>query len=113
LDNRKGELTMLKQTALAATLALTAFPALAELEAHPGNHWNQGGTVYVSCFRGPWELVYWDRPEGVFVESLVEVGYDYTNALAIATRVCRDQTFVGHPELLRAEMERIIADAPH
>lgn len=103
---------MMKRATLAAVLALWGGQSMAELQAHPGNHWNQGGIVYVSCFRGPWREVIWDRPEGIFVDSLVAVGYDFTNAMAIATRVCRDITLVDNNEALRLEMVRIIGEAP-
>ncbi len=104
---------MLNKTLLALTLATLAGPTLAETEAHPGNHWNQGGVVHVSCFRGPWREVIWDRPQGIFIDSLVQVGYDFPSALAIATRLCRDITYVGDDAAIKAEMERIIAEAPH
>jgi len=103
---------MMMRAGLAVVLAIWGSQSMAELEAHPGNHWNQGGTVYVSCYRGPWRDVIWDRPEAIFVDSLVSVGYDYTNALAIATRVCRDITVVGNDEAMRLEMVRIIREAP-
>jgi hypothetical protein len=103
---------MMKFAPLAIAMTVTAGPALAELDALAGNYWNEGGVVTVSCFRGPWELVYWDKPEGIFIDSLVNVGYDYPSALAIATRICREQALVGRPDLMKAEMERIIAEAP-
>lgn len=103
---------MLKRAVLAAVVAMTGGQALAQAEAHPGNHWNRGGTVYVSCYRGPWHDVIWDRPEAVFTESLVDVGYDYPSALAIATRICRDITLVGDNAALKAAMEQIIDEAP-
>jgi hypothetical protein len=104
---------MYKQLVLAAALAVSGGQAMAQLQAAPGNHWNQGGVVTVSCFRGPWRGVIWDRPEAIFTESLVAVGYDYTNAFAIANRICRDQGLVGNQAALKAAMEAIIADAPH
>lgn len=67
----------------------------------------QGGTIVVSCFRGPWKEVIWDRPNSNFVDSLVAIGYDYPNAHAIAERVCRDDELVNNPEGLKAEMRRI------
>lgn len=103
---------MMMRACLAAVVAIWGSQSMAQLEAVPGNHWNQGGTVYVSCYRGPWTDVIWDRPEAIFVDSLVSVGYDYTNALAIATRVCRDITLVGSNAALKAEMERIINQSP-
>ena len=55
----------------------------------------------------------WDRPEPVFTESLVAVGYDYANAYAIANRICRDPALVDNNAALKAAMEDIIAKAPH
>ncbi len=98
-----------------AGLAFVVMGSVAQadgLEQLPGNHWTQGGTVVVSCFRGPWREVIWDRPEGIFIDTLVEVGYDYPSALAIATRICRDLDYVNVPGAMKAEMERIIAEAP-
>jgi len=69
-------------------------------------------TVTVSCFRGPWDDVIWDRPEPVFVDSLVNAGYTYPEAHSMAERVCRDSTGVGSPENLRATMLGIIANEP-
>lgn len=69
-------------------------------------------TITVSCFRGPWDDVIWDRPEPVFVDSLVNAGYTYPESFAIAERVCRDSTGVGNPENLRATMLGIIANEP-
>ena len=104
---------MYKQLVLAAVLAVSGGQAMAELKAAPGNHWNQGGVVTVVCYRGPWKDVIWDRPEAVFTDSLVAVGYDYTNAYAIANRICRDPALVDNYPALKAAMEEIIAKAPH
>ena len=104
---------MLKQAVLAVALAVTGGQAMADLEAAPGNHWNQGGVVVVQCFRGPWHEVIWDHPEAKFTESLVAVGYDYPSALSIANRICRDITLVDDEAALKAAMEAIIAEAPH
>lgn len=68
--------------------------------------------VTVSCFRGPWEEVIWDRPEPAFIDSLVAVGYSFPEAHAIAERVCRDPATVGSPEATRAVMSRILAESP-
>lgn len=104
---------MLKKALFALSLTALAGPSFAEPEALAGNHWNQGGVVRVSCFRGPWKEVIWDRPQGIFIDTLVEVGYDYPSALAIATRLCRDINLVDDDAAMKAEMERIIAEAPH
>jgi hypothetical protein len=69
-------------------------------------------TVTVSCFRGPWEEVIWDRPEPVFVDSLVNAGYTYPEAHSMAERVCRDSSGVGNSDNIRATMLRIIESQP-
>jgi len=113
-------------TALLAAL-VSAAPALAD-GVHSGyGYGNQRGhaqsysppspevivvTVTVSCFRGPWDDVIWDRPEPVFVDSLVNAGYTYPEAHSMAERVCRDSTGVGSPENLRATMLGIITNQP-
>ncbi|WP_145953412.1 hypothetical protein [Oceaniglobus indicus] len=87
---------------------------------HHGNHahntlngyaWN-GQTIIVSCYRGPWREVIWDRPNGKFIDSLVAVGYSQPAAQAIGERVCRDQNLVGNLQNMLAEVKRIIRNAP-
>ena len=70
------------------------------------------GVVTVSCFRGPWTEVIWDRPNPVFVDSLVAVGYDFPTAQAIATRVCKDIAGVGNPDHVKARMEQALHESP-
>ena len=115
-------------TALIAALA-TAAPAVAGGvhggygHGHQHGYANQQGhqyrnvrvisaTVTISCFRGPWEEVIWDRPEPVFVDSLVGIGYTYPEAHAIGERVCRDSPGVGNPENIRSTMLNIIESEP-
>ncbi len=68
--------------------------------------------ITVSCFRGPWEEVIWDRPEPVFIDSLVSAGYTFPEAHAIAERVCRDSGGVGSPGHTQATMMQIFEDSP-
>jgi len=68
--------------------------------------------IIVSCFRGPWKDVIWDRPNAKFVDSLVSLGYDFPTAHAIGERVCRDEALVNNPDGLRAEILRIVKSAP-
>ncbi|OWU85768.1 hypothetical protein ATO6_02315 [Oceanicola sp. 22II-s10i] len=102
---------MKKLLLAAACLAGFAAPAAAH-----GNkvykYTYQTHTIVVSCFRGPWKEVIWDRPNSVFVESLVEVGYDYPSAHAIAERICRDDRLVGNPDGLKSTMEKIFYESP-
>lgn len=57
--------------------------------------------VTVSCYRGPWKEVIWDRPNPVFLDSLVAVGYDLQTAQSIGERVCRDPNGVDDKDNLR------------
>lgn len=71
-----------------------------------------GNTLIVSCFRGPWKDVIWDRPNSNFIDSLIDFGYDYPNAHAIAERICRDDHLVGNKPAMKAEMIRIYYESP-
>ncbi|MDK3019028.1 hypothetical protein [Pseudodonghicola flavimaris] len=71
-----------------------------------------GNTMIVSCFRGPWKDVIWDRPNSNFIDSLIDFGYDYPNAHAIAERICRDDRLVNNKEAMKAEMIRIYYESP-
>ncbi|WP_323765592.1 hypothetical protein [Marinovum sp.] len=104
---------MKKAIVLAAVVAALAAPAIAGGKHHKKHHAEYGPTgnrIVVSCFRGPWNEVIWDRPNAVFVDSLVSVGYEYPTAHAIAERVCRDKALVGNPEGLKATMLSIYRD---
>lgn len=100
--------------AAALTLAATGAAVAGGTSKTHGQHAQQqtGGVIYVACFRGPWDEVIWDRPQPRFVDSLVNVGYDYPTAHAIAERVCRDADLVGNPEGLRATMLQITREYP-
>ncbi|WP_108485006.1 hypothetical protein [Oceaniglobus ichthyenteri] len=101
---------------LATAVALaTAMPAFAHQKHYNTGHSggvNYGGTVTVSCYRGPWNDVIWDRPNGVFIDSLVAVGYDLPTAHAIGERICRDPALVYNPDRLRAEAIRVLRNSP-
>lgn len=102
---------MIKNLGVAAVIAAMGLPAMAGGNAHGHHNYGAygptGNQIVVSCYRGPWKEVIWDRPNAVFVDSLVSVGYDFSTAAAIAERVCRDQTLVGNPGALKANMENI------
>lgn len=71
-----------------------------------------GNTLIVSCFRGPWKDVIWDRPNSNFIDSLIDFGYEYDQAHAIAERICRDGRLVGNKPAMKAEMIRIYYESP-
>lgn len=104
---------MKKALVLAALCAAFAAPAVAggkHDHKHHGAYGPTGNKIIVSCFRGPWREVIWDRPNAVFIDSLVAVGYDFPTAQAIGERVCRDKALVGNPSALKAAMLRIYND---
>ena len=74
-------------------------------------HVHERTVIEVSCFRGPWKAVIWDRPNSTFVDSLVSAGYTFATAHAIAERVCRDDRLVNNPGALKATRERMFHDA--
>ena len=102
------------RTCIAATLvAALGTGAMAHSKNHRhthGAHAPTGTQITVSCYRGPWNEVIIDRPNAVFIDSLVSVGYDYATAHAIAHRICRDQALVGNPGALKSTMEQIWRD---
>ncbi|RVV97281.1 hypothetical protein EKE94_14815 [Mesobaculum littorinae] len=99
----------------AALFAALALPAAAQ-NRHSGvgeQGFGQGaGTIVVSCYRGPWTDVIWDRPNPVFIDSLVAAGYEHPEALAIGERLCRDASLVNNPDAMKREAIRVLENAP-
>jgi hypothetical protein len=104
------------KTVFVATVLAAAFaaPALIATQAAAGSAEPivKKVVITVSCFRGPWEEVIWDRPNAKFVDSLVHAGYDFPTAHAMAERICRDETNVGKKEGLRSQMLTTMAEVP-
>ena len=69
-------------------------------------------TIAVSCYRGPWKDVIWDRPNPQFIGSLVAAGYSSATASSIATRVCRNPNFVDRPGAMANEVQWILQTVP-
>jgi len=109
MKNLVAALTLAVST-VGSTL-MTAAPAAAH-EWGTAYRYTTGHVIVVSCWRGPWKQVIWDRPNANFIDSLVGVGYDYPTSSAIAERICRDQNLVFNPEGLKAEMHRIYRTSP-
>lgn len=108
---------MKRALALAFSVACAfTTPAFADHKHHAaGHHYvgsGYGRVVTVSCYRGPWEGVIWDRPNAVFIDSLVAIGYDFPTAHAIGERICRDAALVGNLDRLREETRRVIRESP-
>ena len=103
---------MRKTAIVLAILAGFASPSLAGGKNYVHGYNTFGYTVIVSCFRGPWKEVIWDRPEPVFIDSLVAAGYDYPTASAMAERICRDRSLVGDREALRGTAQGVVNGYP-
>jgi len=104
------KLTMLAAAGAAGLVALSA--AAASAQSLPSRHDNDPMTVTVSCFRGLFEVVAWDRPNSVFVEDLVQLGYTRDHATVIGEQICRDEYGVRQPDHQRAQLRQILRDDP-
>ncbi len=69
-------------------------------------------SVVVSCYRGPWKSVIVDRPNDVFVESLMEYGYTEVEATGIGNVICRDEDLVDDEAALAAAMQDLLVSTP-
>ncbi|WP_298291306.1 hypothetical protein [uncultured Litoreibacter sp.] len=106
---------MTKLKFLVAAAALFAAPAAAH-DSHKHSHSHQTVQrtvqVVVGCYRGPWELVHWDRALPEFYDSLRAMGYSPAVATSIGNRICRDQNLVNNESALRSEALRVISSTP-
>ncbi|MCF7700243.1 hypothetical protein [Loktanella sp. M215] len=98
--------TVIRALGLAALTAAAAPAAFADAGQH------RTFVITADCYRGPTTATIWDHPQGSFVTDLVAYGYDYANANAIATVICKDETLVNNPELLKARVAAEIAQMP-
>ena len=67
--------------------------------------------VLVSCYRGPWEAVIWDRPNPEFIQSLEDNGFSTTKSIEIAEAICRDPRLVNNPDLTAEQVRRLTSAA--
>ncbi len=96
-----------------ATLVSSTLTAHAALAAENSRHiYRAVEPIRIACFRGPLHATIWDAPEGHFVQDLVSFGYDFANADAIARSVCKDQSLVGHSDLLKTALLDKIRQSP-
>lgn len=94
----------------AASLLVPFGPAAADSSAYRIS--GVTPVITISCYRGPWNDVIWDRPNPEFTDSLVSAGHTFPEAHAIAERVCRDPGAVGRPGVMRAAMTDILRTSP-
>lgn len=90
---------------LAAALATAA--GATEMPSRPDSN---PGAVTISCYRGPLRDVVWDRPNAVFLDSLMRHGYSVEQAEAIGNRVCRDEYGLDNPDHMIATLTRLMAE---
>lgn len=105
---------MLKSFAFAALGGALLVGATAPASATTFQYNTVRNAVYVtvSCFRGPLSEIIWDRPNPVFIDSLVNAGYSFPEAHAIGERVCTDPSTVDRPDRAIQVMTQIIAQNP-
>ena len=104
----------MKASILMAGLATAAatFTSAANAQQLPTRPGTDAPAITISCFRGPWQDVIWDKPNAVFLEGLVRIGYSQEAAYAIGRRVCRDEYGIDNPDYLTATLRRILANEP-
>lgn len=68
--------------------------------------------ITISCYRGPWNDVIWDKPNAVFLDALTRIGYTHPEAYAIGRRVCRDEYGLRDHEYLKSTLRRLMAENP-
>ena len=107
-----GVLTMNVFLSAGAACAMMLVSTVASAQTLPTKPGTNNSVITISCFRGPWQDVIWDRPEPVFVDSLVAAGYTFPEAHAISERVCRDIDGVDDPGHSRAVLAQIFRDTP-
>lgn len=94
----------------AALLTAIALPAGAQDLPFPID--DDPNKVHVSCYRGYFRTVAWDRPNSVFVEDLVQLGYTFPQADAIGAAICRDERGVRNKRYMRERFIDIYATYP-
>ncbi|PWK57975.1 hypothetical protein [Roseicyclus mahoneyensis] len=102
----------LPRVAFAAMILSGSALAVAADSYRYHHHGYTSHVITVSCYRGPLQDVIWDRPNPEFTDSLVNAGYTFPEAHAIAERVCRDANSVGRPGALSATMTDILRRTP-
>ncbi|SDK95834.1 hypothetical protein [Aliiruegeria lutimaris] len=105
----------MKKTIIAALVTGLALPmasaALADSLDSPVD--NNPHQINVSCYRGAFtNVVAWDRPNPVFIEDLVEIGYSYPEAASIGERICRDIRGVRDGEHRINALRQILRESP-
>ena len=95
-----------------AAASLLAVPTLAAAHVRHAPAAVRPMTIQISCFRGPWREIIWDRAEARFTDDLVAYGYSYAEADAIGTRICRDPEGVDNPQNLVGVLRGILRTQP-
>lgn len=95
-----------------AVMAGVMAAGAASAQSMPSPHDNDPLTITISCYRGPSQTVAWDRPNSVFIEDLIQLGYSRAEASVIGEHICRDEYGVRNPSHQRAQLRQILAEDP-
>lgn len=104
-------LSMIVPAVAAGVLAVSG--SVASAQNLPSPHDSVASKITISCYRG-WlrDTVAWDRPNSVFVEDLVQLGYSRNDATVIGEQVCRDEYGVNNADHQRSQLLQILRDEP-
>lgn len=105
-----------------ATLAAACLLALPTVAAAHERHYDRDDAtatapvravpIRISCFRGPWREIIWDHANPSFTDDLVAYGYSYSEAWAIANRICQDPRGVDNSQYLVDVTQDILRTHP-
>lgn len=84
----------------------------ARAQSLPSAHDNDPSKITISCYRGWVQAVAWDRPNSVFIEDLIQLGYSRSDAMDIGEHICRDEYGVRNPEHQLAQLRQILTQQP-
>jgi len=95
-----------------AVTALSVADAKAKRKPFPAQPGMTGVEFVISCYRGPFSAVAWDRPNAIFLDELVEYGYNQEEVIMIVKRVCRDEYGVRNEDWMRDTLLRLLVEQP-
>lgn len=103
----------MKRTTLTAIclMALSA-PAVAHESTEHQKNVTQSHRIELSCYRGPFKDVIWDRAYPNFVASLESYGYPRYQAQLMADSICRDPSFIDNPDAMKTSVIEMIKQTP-
>lgn len=110
VKERYMKLSWYMSALLAGAVSVSASVASASDLPSPSD--NDPSKINISCYRGAMKTVAWDRPNAVFLDDLVQLGYSREMASNIGERVCRDEYGVRNPDHQVRSLLKILRESP-